>query len=510
MHSFCFKNIVLPYGHLSNLGLLPSPSVATDDQRALLFESALKSAVSADEKPSHWRVRFECYRRTYPDQDGHAFQETDEQVAALVQHYETALRRENLIDFDSMVLDGLRLIERHEWVRRLMRARFPILAVDEYQDLGLPLHRIVTSLCFNAGIRLLAVGDPDQSIYGAFGAQPELLQALAETKGVEAVRLPFNYRSGQTIVSMSETVLGQERGYQSKAKQAGTIDFYECPEGLPQQAHGICREIIPSALVRRRGRNLGDIAVLYLDRNDGEVIAEAVACAGMKFVRIDKGAPYRRTPLTRWIESCATWCSGGWKRGLPRLSLLTRAWLGFDRSLHSPKELRARRVELVRFLFAHRDGTLSLCDWLNDLSATSLIAVLAREATMADEGVALAELQAACGGEGRLGALTIGGFSGQTGSPNHLNLITLHSAKGLEFDVVVMMGMEQGRIPSWAAKSPESKQEQRRLFYVGLTRARHEVHMTYSGWTINQWGRRFDNGASEFLLEVERKLAEIA
>ncbi len=303
VHSFCFKNIVLPYGHLSDLGLLPSPSVATDDQRAVLFESALKSAVSTDEKPSHWRVRFECYRRTYPDQKSRAFQETDEQVAALVQHYESALRSENLIDFDSMVLDGLRLIERHEWVRRLMRARFPILAVDEYQDLGLPLHRIVTSLCFNAGIRLLAVGDPDQSIYGAFGAQPELLQALAETKGVEAVRLPFNYRCGQTIVSMSETVLGQERGYQSKAKQAGTIDFYECPEGLVQQADRICREIISSTLARRRRRNLGDIAVLYLDRNDGEVIAEAVARAGMKFVRIDKGAPYRRTPLTRWIES---------------------------------------------------------------------------------------------------------------------------------------------------------------------------------------------------------------
>ncbi len=508
VHSFCFKNIVLPYGSLSDLGLLPSPTVATDDQRAVLFESALKSAVSADEKPSHWRVRFECYRRAHPDQESRAFQDTDEQVAALVQHYETALRSENLIDFDSMVLDGLRLIERHEWVRRLMRARFPILAVDEYQDLGLPLHRIVTSLCFNAGIRLLAVGDPDQSIYGAFGAHPELLQALAETKSVEAVRLPFNYRCGQTIVSMSETVLGQERGYQSKAKQAGTIDFYECPEGLVQQADRICREIISSALARRRKRNLGDIAVLYLDRNDGEVIAEAVARAGMKFVRIDKGAPYRRTPLTRWIESCASWCSGGWKRGFPRLSLLTRAWLGFDRSLHTPKERRTRRVELVRFLFAHRDGTLSLCDWLEDLLATSLPDVIAREATMADEGAALAELQAACGGEGRLGTLTVGGFSGQTGSPEHLNLITLHSAKGLEFDVVVMMGMEQGRIPSWAARSPESKQEQRRLFYVGLTRARHEVHMTYSGWTKNQWGRRFENGASEFLLEVQQKLVE--
>ncbi len=510
VHSFCFTKIVLPFGHLSALGLLPDSAVATDDQRAELFAAALKAAVSADENPAHWRVRFDCYRRTYPDQDSREFLETDEQLAALVRNYEAALRAANLIDFDGMVLDGLRLVERHEWVRRLIHARFPILAVDEYQDLGLPLHRIVESLCFTAGIRLFAVGDPDQSIYGAFGARPELLQELSKRKGVEAVRLPFNYRCGQKIVSMSETVLGEARGYQSKAKTQGTIDFYECLEGLAQQADLLCREIIPPALARRQGRTLGDIAVLYLDRNDGEVIAETVARMGLKFVRIDKGAPYRRTPLTRWIEDCAKWCSGGWKHGQPRLSLLIRAWLGFERSLRSPLDRRARRVDLVRFLFTHREASLSLRDWLADLEATSLREVLASEATMADERVALAELQAACAGEGKLAALTIGGFSGQTGSPNHLNLITLHSAKGLEFDVVVMMGMDQGRIPNWSAKTAALKQEQRRLFYVGLTRARHEIHMTFSGFTVSPRGFRFDNGASEFLLEVQSKLAENA
>ena len=507
VHSFCFKNIVLPYGHLSDLGLLPSPAVATDAQREAALADALGKTISSDELPSRWSVRFDCYRRTYPDLESREFLETDPQLAALVVHYEAALRAKNLIDFDSMVLDGLRLIERHEWVRRLMRARFPILAVDEYQDLGLPLHRIVISLCFEAGIRLLAVGDPDQSIYGAFGSRPELLQALAKMKGMEAVRLPFNYRCGQTIVTMSETVLGHARGYRSKAKQLGTIDFYECPDGLAQQAERVCHEIVPAALARGVGRKLGDIAVLYLDKNDGEVIADAVARAGMKFVRIDKGAPYRRTPLTRWIEDCARWCSGGWRLGHPRLSLLLRAWLGFDSALRSPLERRERRVEFVRFLFAHRDANLPLCDWLKDLEATSLRAVLVREPTLADEGIALAELQVACAGAGKLSGLTIGAFSGQTGSPDHLNLITLYSAKGLEFDAVVIFGMDQGRIPNWGAKSAESKQEPRRLFYVGLTRARHEVHMTYSGWRTTPYGRVFHDGASEFLLEVQAKLA---
>jgi DNA helicase-2/ATP-dependent DNA helicase PcrA len=507
VHSFCFKNIVLPHGHLSDLDLPSNPSVATEGQREQLFAQALKAAVGENENPAYWHVRCERYRRNFPDQESSEFEARDPNAAAVVRHYETALRKAGVIDFDSMVLDGLRLVERHDWVRRLMRARFPILAVDEYQDLGLPLHRIVTSLCFDAGIRLFAVGDPDQSIYGSFGAQPELLQQLAGRDGMEAVRLRFNYRCGQTIVSLSETVLGEERGYRSKTKQEGEIFFYECPDGREQQAELICQKIIPTALGSAPRRKLGDIAVLYVDRNDGQIIADAAAHFGMKYVRIDKGAPYRRTPLTRWIEDCATWCSGGWEEGMPRLSLLLRVWIGFDPTLRSDAQRRLRRSELVRFLFARRDRALPLRGWLKDLAATTLREVLDREPALADERVALDELYAASGEEGKLHGLTIGGFSGQTGSPDHLNLITLHSAKGLEFDVVVMMGMDQGRLPSWAAKTVAEKKEARRLFYVGLTRARHEVHMTYSGWTKNWKGQVFMNGASEFLLEVKSKVA---
>ena len=100
---------------------------------------------------------------------------------------------------------------------------------------------------------------------------------------------------------------------------------------------------------------------------------------------------------------------------------------------------------------------------------------------------------------------TVTVFAGQGGSPDHLNLVTLHSAKGLEFRVVIMMGMEQGRIPRWNA-GDITRREQRRLFYVGLSRAKDEVHMTYSGWTQNQYGRRFMNGPSEFLAEVRDQL----
>jgi DNA helicase-2/ATP-dependent DNA helicase PcrA len=143
-----------------------------------------------------------------------------------------------------------------------------------------------------------------------------------------------------------------------------------------------------------------------------------------------------------------------------------------------------------------------------NMQSELLNAAFERETSLRDETIAFGVLSRACGEEGKLKELTLAALGGQAGASNHLNLITLHSAKGLEFDVVVMMGMEQGRIPSWAAKTQESKREPRRLFYVGITRSRYEVHLTCSGFTINPYGRRFDNGPSEFMIEVAKRLKE--
>lgn len=506
VHSFCFKHVVLPYGKLADLRLPEDLRVATPKEQERIFERTLAREISADVPPSEWRFRCDLYRRTHLDRNARDWRVSDEAVANLIEKYEEALFATGLIDFDGMVLQGLAIIEKHEWVRRALRARFPVLIVDEYQDLGEPLHRIVLSLCFRGGLRLLAVGDPDQSIYGFTGAKPELLRQLAKRPDVEAVPLRFNYRSGRTLVKAAEAALGERRGYQAKGNLEGTIDFYECPDGLEQEAELICNSIVPQALEHLSERKLGDIAVLYTDRGVGNVIAAGVAAAGMKFIRIDKGAPYGKTPLTRWLEDCAVWCSGGWKHGRPRLSALIGAWLGFNRSTTAEKDIRVLKLDLIRFLFSHRNGTRSLHAWLLEFDTACLHSNLEREVTMRDEVETLTELLIVSAPQGVLESFSVAAFAGQSGASDHLNLITLHSAKGLEFDVVVMMGMDQGRLPAWSAESEQARNEARRLFFVGLTRARHEVHMTYSGWTANRYGRRFDRGPSEFLVEVRRKL----
>jgi len=208
VHSFCLKKVVMPYAALARIELPRDLRVALPSEQEALFARAVALEISADEPPSRWRTLAEEYRRTHLNRQTAEWQE-DEQLAALVARYEGLLRQRGMIDFEDMVLIGLQLIESRRWVRRALRARFPVIVVDEYQDLGVALHRIVGSLCFRGGSRLFAVGDPDQSIYGFTGARPELLRELANSPLVESVRLPFNYRSGPTIVRASEIALGR-------------------------------------------------------------------------------------------------------------------------------------------------------------------------------------------------------------------------------------------------------------------------------------------------------------
>jgi DNA helicase-2/ATP-dependent DNA helicase PcrA len=485
VHSFCLSCILMPYGTLANMDLPSLLTVASTSQVSEHQVRAFQEVFGADRKT--WPQGFDSYRRTHLDRNSVEWSNTDRRLARAIECYENSLHASELIDFDDMVLHGLRLVQSHEWVRKLLKARFPILVVDEYQDLGLPLHRLVEVLCFN-------------SIYGFAGAKPQLLNALSERDDVESVLLRTNYRCAKNIVRASETVLGKQNGEYDTPEDSipGEVLFHQCTQGLQAQAEKICNELIPNALRDVPEATLGDLAVLYVDSNDGDVIAAAAKQAGHNFIRIDKNAPYRRTPLTRWLEECAKWCSGGWRSGNPRLSTLIFTWLSFSRQNEDVTvNLLLAKRRLVTFLWAHRESDAILAEWLGTFYDDCLSDVFNPDCQYADELDVLRELQNQANSGGQLAEYRVQTLAGQGGAKDHLNLITLHSAKGLEYKVVYLLGMEQGRIP-WLRAEPEKKAESRRLFFVGLTRAKYEANILYSGWYLDRYKRYQCHGLSEF------------
>lgn len=506
LHSFCLQHLILPYAHLTELPVPDPVSVATVEEQKKCWADAVSTVISKDENPRDWEFRCSTYRRTHLDRDNTEWHGDGGDTANVIEAYENALHSKGVIDFDGMVLNGLQLVEQFEWVQKAIRAKFPILVVDEYQDLGHALHRIVQCLCFKAGLRLLAVGDPDQSVYGFTGAEPALLNNLSESDSVETVHLKLNYRCGPTIIKASETALGEKRDFESNSVEEGTVDLHYRPKGIADQVDYVCDSIIPSVLKRRDDLHLGNIAVLYHSKNEGDIIAQGVERIGWNFIRIDQGNPYPRSPVISWLEECAAWCSDGWKLGSPRLSSILHDWLRFNHSIISDAELRTRRNELVKFLHSNRLPTQSLNLWLTKFHSSCLRNTLEYEHRLGDDKIAVQKLLDISSVNSPLENFTVSTFSGQRGSTTHLNLMTLHSAKGLEFDVVVIIGLEEGLLPNFRSTTQAALREDRRLFYVGLTRARSEVHLVYSGWYTNAYGRRFKKGPSRFVNEVKSSL----
>jgi len=506
VHSFCLREVVIPYAKLAGLDLPDPIKVAPPSEQERLFGDAVNTVIG-NENPQYVRTPFEEFRRTVLDRTSTEWTGND-RYAPLVTKYEQLLSDAGKIDFDGMALTGLTLIKNHAWVRKALQAKYPILVVDEYQDLGIPLHQIVAHLCFDGGMRLFAVGDPDQSIYGFTGARPALMNDLAARTDVEAIRLRLNYRCGKTIIVASTTALAENRDFESAEDHKGVVQDYQCQQGFDEQVSLAVETIVPDALKRRKGRKLGDIGILYLNQYDGGTISQAVENAGIEYVRFDQGNPYQRTPCISWLEDCASWCAGGWKLGEPRLSTLLHGWMRFNPSLTKDSEIMACRRDLVKFLFDSRTPDMRLIDWLCVFAKQGLFARIKNDPTMADEAEALKSLHEASKDGKPLEKYTVANFGGQRGSPDRLNLTTIHSAKGLEYDVVIMMGLEQGRLPYYKVSATQEK-EARRLFYVAMTRARHEVHLLWSGW-YNHKGNRYSKGRSKFVDEVMTQIGGVA
>jgi len=478
VHSFCLTEILIPFGRLTGLPLPDPIAIASSSVSNRLFKEACREALGND--PPRW-FRTECdrTRRTIPDKDSQAWKDCsaiNDKAAILA--FEKKLAENRLLDFDGIVLAALHLVEEHAWIRNIIRARYPIIFIDEYQDLGLPLHRMVLAL-MTSGIRVIAVGDPDQSIYGFTGAKPALLRRLAKTEGVQEIALRLNYRCADEIISAAALLLKNAPDFQASESRQGAIRLYRLETSVDGQAAIALRQIVPRLLEANPTWMPGDIAFLYRSFNEGGAIARKADANNIKYFRADNGSPVPRTPLINWLSLAARWCASTLAKDEVSMRQVMHEWRLLSRSVCDEKEVFEVRADVVSTLFKLKDPNKPLRDWLSAVREAAVDRLLREEAWLSEEVEVLKELESACAKGGLLETYTVKIFGDQGRHPELINLMTLHGSKGLEFQAVIMVGMDEGEIPHRLARTQEEQEEATRLFYVGLTRAKTEVHLLY-------------------------------
>ena len=481
VHSFALTQIILPYGRCVLPDWINDLSVASPADQEEIVALAHAATIGGNDNPKErWKFATEK-RKTIIDRGHPDWRGRNEELADFVEAYEAELRRRHQIDFDDMPLIAYNMVAQHPWIRDAIRAKFPVLFVDEYQDLGHALHQLVVKLCLESGIRLFAVGDVDQSIYGFTGAEPSLLVSLTERRDVTTLRLRFNYRCGTHIINASMAALGEERDYAGPdGAHDGLIEFHPVKGTSESQAEYILDKLLPT--LQEQGYSYNDIGILYRWAKHCKDIVKLGEAKGIPLIRADNQALIRRgSAIARFIENCARWATGGWKTANPRfLGLHRNAVSLVYGALSSEKERMELERELIAFLRPIEPG-YSAHRWLLSFRQNVLLEWKNKARSIAEQWDDLDEIIERIDPEENGRDLTMAAFSGDTSGSGALNLSTFHSSKGREFRAVILLGMDKDVIPnSYSLRNPKKLREDRREFYVAVTRAMEQLHVVFT------------------------------
>ena len=520
-----------------------------EDDRQSLIKQAMKqlSLVDREMKPSQISGLISNAKNHMIDADefeasaGYPYQKN---VAKVYRKYEEMRKNARALDFDDLLLDGVRLLRDVPSIRNKWRTHFKHILIDEYQDTNAAQYQIV-KLLINDDQNICVVGDDWQSIYSWRGADfTNILNFERDFPGATVVKLEQNYRSTGNILEAAGNVI--EKNTQRTDKKLWTA----AGPGSPVQVHGVYDEAEEARMVAERisthvamkARSYADFAVLYrtnaqsytLERAflqlrvpyqlvggvrfyDRKEIKDIIAYLRllyqpndrMSFTRI-ANVPGRGVGATS-LEKFLNWQS---EHGFDIITALShiedthvvtgKARIGLASLGRALKTLQTRiettspteLIEAVISTTGYRDYILDGTPQAED-----------REANI---GSLLSDAQTFTDLPDFLEEVALMSSADKSADGQKVTLMTLHAAKGLEFPVVFIIGMEEGIIPHARVfeASPAELEEERRLAYVGMTRAREELHLSYA-YSRLQFGQRAYNPMSRFITDMGDQISLI-
>jgi DNA helicase-2/ATP-dependent DNA helicase PcrA len=441
-----------------------------------------------------------------------AVAQQDAEVGALYAAYEAELRRNQMVDFDDLLFLAVKLLSEHPATLQALQDRYRWLSVDEYQDINLAQARLLQLLAAG-GANLCAIGDPDQAIYGFRGADRGYFLRFAEDfPGARQLQLLQNYRSTQPILDAALQVIAHNPDPGSRALQAialdqTKLDIYAAPTDkaeaeyvvhqIEQLVGGTSLFSLDSGRVgggETGERTFADFAVLYRLGAQSQALREAFERSGMPYQTVGE------TPLTEYKEVreivAYLWLAHNPQAEHQRQLILEAAPKRLAASInHFVQGLSS--IEVPRLIEQVRDFLVTTVGRTYDAHQTERVDRLIRRAV--PFGARLGEF---------LEALALQNESDlYDPRADRVALMTLHAAKGLEFRVVFIVGCEETLLPYSQPGRTADVAEERRLFYVGLTRAQEKLVLTQAQTRL-LYGQRMHNPPTRFLAEIAAALKE--
>ncbi len=470
----------------------------------------------------------------------------EQRIAEAYSLYEERLRAANALDFNDLLGEMTRLFEERAEVLEKYRRRFEHLLIDEYQDTNAVQYRLARLLA-GEGQGLCAVGDPDQSIYGWRGARIDNILEFGDSfPGTLVIRLEQNYRSTAPILSAAGKLIAQnrqriERGLWTEKTEGRPVELFTALDEQ-HEAEEVARRI---GELTGGGRSLLDFAIFYRTNAQSRAFEEAFLRNAIPYVLVAGTAFYQRAEVKDALAYL-------------RLAVNPKDEIAFRRAVNQPPrgvgagslsrlEAAAGERSLAMFEAAGnpevrervsskaRKGLEEFLEIIGGIGgpATYPVEPAVREVLAAsglveryadqdesERAENLKELAAAAGEydfvnpDGSLSGFLeqvalVADIDGWDGKAERVGLMTLHSAKGLEFPVVFVTGLEEGLLPHVRniEDSDSAVEEERRLLYVGMTRAREELVLTWAR-SRRRFGPSQPSAPSRFISELPA--AEVA
>jgi len=369
-------------------------------------------------------------------------------VGKVLGGYERVKSERGVIDFDDILLCAVALLGEHDDIAEEVRNTYRHLLVDEYQDVS-PIQQTLLDLWWTKGGDHCVVGDPAQTIHSFAGATPEFLNTFqGRHRGSELIRLVRDYRSTPQVVAFANRV--------SHNAGIGAVTLEsQRPDGPEPSIRGCANELDEAALAanwlveqHEAGITWRELAVLYRVHSQSPLFEAALAEAGIPFTVRGTDGFYQRGEVRQVIaELAARAQSDGTPGAVPACrSVLAKS--GWSETAPSGQGRVRERWESLSAVLALAED-------------------LVESRPGADLAALVAELEQRSAAEHPLNA-------------DGVTLSTLHAAKGLEWSGVVMVGVQEGTLPFSLASTPTQVAEEARLFYVGVTRAKQALLITWS------------------------------